>query len=92
MGRHLALSEKLASIGTLAAGVSHEINNPISVIGNKVEIPSKGRVFYPVRAGEGCVLRPPMELEGQANCCTLSTRAACCHGSAMLLHCTKILV
>jgi signal transduction histidine kinase len=38
MGRHLALSEKLASIGTLAAGVSHEINNPIGVITNKVSI------------------------------------------------------
>ena len=38
MGRHLALSEKLASVGTLAAGVSHEINNPIGVIKNKVKI------------------------------------------------------
>lgn len=38
MGRHLALSEKLASIGTLAAGVSHEINNPVGVITNKVSV------------------------------------------------------
>ncbi len=38
LGRHLALSEKLASVGTLAAGVSHEINNPIGVIQNTVRI------------------------------------------------------
>ena len=38
LGRHLALSEKLASIGTLAAGVSHEINNPIGVITGKVQV------------------------------------------------------
>lgn len=36
--RHLATSEKLASVGTLAAGISHEINNPIGVITNKVQV------------------------------------------------------
>jgi len=47
LGRHLALSEKLASVGTLAAGVSHEINNPIGVIKNKVQI-----LRYRVEDGE----------------------------------------
>ncbi len=38
LSRQLARSEKLASVGTLAAGVSHEINNPVGVIQTKAEI------------------------------------------------------
>src|SRR5690606_1501669 len=38
LSRQLAMSEKLASIGTLASGVSHEINNPVGVILSKTRI------------------------------------------------------
>jgi len=38
LGRKLAHSEKMVSVGTLAAGVSHEINNPVGVIQNKARI------------------------------------------------------
>lgn len=42
MERHLAKTEKLASIGQLAAGVAHEINNPLGVIKCYANLIAKG--------------------------------------------------
>ncbi|MFK7742786.1 MAG: sensor histidine kinase [Planctomycetota bacterium] len=64
LGRHLALSEKLASVGTLAAGVSHEINNPIGVIRNKIQI-----LRYRVQDGD-----PQDELIGELDVVDKHTR------------------
>lgn len=36
--RHLVQTEKLSSLGTLVAGIAHEINNPIGIIANRVEV------------------------------------------------------
>ena len=37
MREQFVLSEKLASIGLLAAGVAHEINNPLEIIYNEID-------------------------------------------------------
>ncbi|MHC4850558.1 MAG: sensor histidine kinase, partial [Planctomycetota bacterium] len=47
LNQQLGQSEKLASIGTLAAGVANEINNPVGVIHNKAQI-----LRYRIRDGE----------------------------------------
>lgn len=36
--RQLALSEKLASIGEMTAGVAHEINNPVAVLAGNLDV------------------------------------------------------
>ena len=37
MQRQLAIADRMASIGTLAAGVAHEVNNPLTYVGTNIE-------------------------------------------------------
>lgn len=49
--RQLVMSEKLASIGEITAGVAHEINNPVAVIQGNVDVMrmTLGNAAEPVR-------------------------------------------
>ena len=44
MERALLRSDKLASVGKLAAGMAHEINNPLSIILNHVQLLGSGKL------------------------------------------------
>ncbi len=50
-------SEKLAALGTLAAGVAHELNNPIGIISSRIEIMLLDAESDPLPAGVSDDLR-----------------------------------
>ena len=39
--RHLALSDRMASLGTIAAGIAHEINNPLTLVMTNLELAAR---------------------------------------------------
>ena len=55
----LLVSDRMASIGTLAAGVAHEINNPLAAVMTNLEL-AAGEVGEAVAAGK---VRPVVEAE-----------------------------
>jgi PAS domain S-box-containing protein len=50
--RQLELADRLASLGTMAAGVAHEINNPLSVISGNAEYLAEELTRYRAQIGD----------------------------------------
>jgi CheY-like chemotaxis protein/PAS domain-containing protein len=57
----LMVSDRMASIGMLAAGVAHEINNPLAVVVGSLELGLQGMDAIVERCGDGDLVR---ELRG----------------------------
>ncbi|KMW56545.1 Signal transduction histidine kinase [Candidatus Rhodobacter oscarellae] len=62
--KQLVMSEKLASIGEITAGVAHEINNPVAVIQGNVDVIREelGPAAEPVKTELGLIDRQVMRI------------------------------
>ena len=72
----LLISERMASMGTLAAGVAHEINNPLSVVAGNLHVIRKelDTMSRYLGAGEGGVPNGGAEVLGRLRAATDSVR------------------
>jgi signal transduction histidine kinase len=61
MQEQLLISDRMASVGTLAAGVAHEINNPLAAIVANLELMSKGLARISGDLGESETFRDVLD-------------------------------
>jgi PAS domain S-box-containing protein len=61
--RQLELADRLASLGTMAAGVAHEINNPLSVIAGNAEYLTDELSRYRAQLGDAADSKTEERLE-----------------------------
>jgi PAS domain S-box-containing protein len=66
MQAQLALADRMASLGTLAAGVAHEINNPLTYVVANVEVARGALEELAKRHAEDDALGPPLREVGEA--------------------------
>jgi hypothetical protein len=61
-GPYRFLVEEMAAVGTLAAGVGHELNNPLSFVSSNLHSPGAGTTFevlLPLAAAPSLPEEPP---------------------------------
>lgn len=56
--QHLRRSERLAAMSVMAAGLAHEINNPLAIVGNRIEVMQREAA----RNGASTALRGDLEV------------------------------
>ena len=72
MRERLVISERMASAGTLAAGIAHEINNPLAIVTGNLELTTEGIDRIVAQAQELATDGHPMAAALRANLAELT--------------------
>jgi signal transduction histidine kinase len=67
MRERLVISERMASAGTLAAGIAHEINNPLAIVTGNLELTAEGLERIVAQVNELVTAGHPIAADLSAN-------------------------